>query len=245
MDRKAKSLAKAIVKGEVDKVRELLSDNPELANATIGSNPRSMLHYATDWPANRPNVGTSIGLLVSAGADPNVAMPPNETGEVAETPLHWAASANDVDAVEALLDHGARVDCLGGIFGGCTPYVEAIIFEQYDAARSLLARGATDYLPGAAALGRAEEIDDFFGPDGNLSLDTGVPPHWDPLPPKQTVLDRAFQFACRSGHLEIASKLLARGADRHAEVPGGGTARSEAAEKGHDDVIQWLDGLEA
>lgn len=241
----AKKLAAAIVKGEVDKVANLLAAEPALARATIGKNPRSMLHYATDWPANRANVATSIRLLIAAGADPNVAMPPNASGEVAETPLHWAASANDVDAVEALIDHGAHVDSLGGIFSGCTPYEEAIIFQQYDAARSLLARGATNYLPGAAALGDADLIDSFFEAEGNLSFETGVLPHWTPLPAKQVILDRAFQFACRAGHLEIAKKLLSRGADSLSSMPGDGTALSEATENGHTEVVAWLEGLAA
>ncbi len=239
----AKKLASAVVKGEVGRVATLLAADPDLATATIGKNPRSMLHYATDWPANRPNVATSIGLLIAAGADPNVTMPPNASGEVAEMPLHWAASANDVDAVEALIDHGANVDCLGGLFGGCTPYEEAIIFGQYDAARSLLARGATNYLPGAAALGQAELIDSFFDAKGNLTFETGVLPHWNPLPPKQTIVDRAFQFACRSGHLEIAKKLLSRGADPFSSMPGDSTALSEATENGHTEVVAWLEGL--
>ena len=244
MSSTAKKLAKAIIKGHVDSVGTLLAADSGLATATIGKNPRSMLHYATDWPANRPNVAASIGLLIAAGADPNVAMPPNTSGEVAETPLHWAASANDVEAVEALIDHGAVVDSLGGIFDGCTPFEEAIIFQQYDAARSLLARGARNYLPGAAALGQSELIDDFFDSDGNLTFDHGVLPHWNPLPPKQLIVDRAFQFACRSGHLDIAKTLLAKGADRLASMPGDSTALSEAIDNGHTDVVAWLESLD-
>jgi hypothetical protein len=182
-------------------------------------------------------------MLVEAGADPNVAMPPGDDLSVAETPLHWAASSNDVTAVSALIDAGADVDALGGIFGGCTPYEEAIIFEQYDAARRLLARGATNFLPGAAALGAGELIDDFFDAEGQVRTDAGVLPHWNSVPAAQTVLDRAFQFACRAGHLAIAKRLLERGADHTAITPANTSALDEARDNGHSHVVDWLTTL--
>jgi len=54
------------------------------------------------------------------------------------------------------------------------------------------------------------------------------------------VLDRAFQFACRAGHLTIATKLLARGADPHAKTPADTTAADEAQDNGHEHVVRWL-----
>ena len=236
-------LVVAIVAGDVDAISQLLAADPGLVVRTLPGNPRSMLHHATDWPGHRPNVGATIALLVAAGADPNVAMPLGDKAEVAETPLHWAASANDVAAVEALLEAGAEVDALGGIFGGCTPYEEAIIFEQYDTARRLLAAGATDYLPGAAALGHGHLIDDFFDDAGEVRLDLRVLPNWDPLPSRQTILDRAFQFACRAGHLTIATTLLERGADPQARTPVDTSPLDEAADNGHTAVVEWLTGL--
>ena len=237
------SLVSAIVAGDTAQVADLLERMPELAGATLQGNPRSMLHHATDWPAHRPNVATTIGLLVRAGADPNVGMPPSDDTKVAETPLHWAASANDTAAAGALLDAGADVDSLGGIFGGCTPYEEAIIFEKYDAARQLLERGATNYLPGAAALGADDLIDSYFDADGNVRTDVGVLPNWDPLPAPQVVLDRAFQFACRAGHLAISKRLLDRGADPTAITPANTSALDEARENGHSHVVEWLTSL--
>lgn len=239
-DSDVRSLVSAIVTGDIGRVTDLLDRRPELASATLEGNPRSMLHHATDWPAQRPNVATSIALLVRAGADPNAGMPQGGDPKVAETPLHWAASANDTAAVGALLDAGAVVDALGGIFGGCTPYEEAIIFEKYDAARLLLEHGATDYLPGAAALGDAHLVDSYFDADGNVRTDVGVLPNWDPLPTPQVVLDRAFQFACRAGHLAISKLLLDRGADPTAITPANTSALDEASENGHSHIVEWL-----
>lgn len=219
----------AIIAGDTDTVATLLAADPGLAERRLPGNDRSMLHHATDWPGHYPQVATTVGFLVAAGADPDVAMPPGDSPDVAETPLHWAASSGDVAAVGALLDAGATVDALGGVFGGCTPYVEAIIFEKYGAAQLLLDRGAADWLPGAAALGHAEQVAGFFDDDGNLRDDVGRLLHDDVAPNAPVFLDRAFQFACRAGHLEIAGYLLARGADPAAIGPADTTARDEAA----------------
>ena len=178
----AEELVLAIITGDTDTVASLLAANPDLANHRLPGNDRSMLHYATDWPGHYPNVATTIGLLVAAGADPDAAMPPGDSPGVAETPLHWAASSDDVAAVRALLDAGATVDALGGIFGGCTPFVEATIFEQYGAAQLLLDGGATNWLPGAAALGHADMVAGFFDDDGNLRDDIGQLLHDDLRP---------------------------------------------------------------
>ncbi len=235
-------LARAIVAGDGERVAEMLAAEPALASAVV--NARSMLHHATDWPGHRPNVGATIGLLVRAGADPNATFLHPTSPGVAEQPLHWAASSNDIDAISALLAAGADIDAVGGIFGGCTPFEEAIIFEQFDAAKLLLLkRGALNYLPGAAALGRDDLIQDFFDPNGELRLDVGILPNWPGDTTRQTILDRAFQFACRSGHLAIARLLLDRGADAEAISPAGTSARYEAATHGHDDVVAWVDSL--
>ena len=233
----------AIIAGDTDTVATLLAADPGLAERRLPGNDRSMLHYATDWPGHYPQVATTVGLLVAAGADPDVAMPPGDSPDVAETPLHWAASSGDVAAVGALLDAGATVDALGGVFAGCTPYVEAIIFEKYGAAQLLLDRGAADWLPGAAALGHAEQVARFFDDDGNLRDDVGRLLHDDVAPNAPVFLDQAFQFACRAGHLEIARYLLARGADPAAIGPADTTARDEAAANHHDEVVRWLDEI--
>lgn len=235
-------LVTAIVAGDVGRVEALLGEDPTRASATLPGNPRSMLHHATDWPGHRPNVGDTIAMLVAAGADPDIAMPPSEDGLVAETPLHWAASSDDVTAIDALLAAGATVDVAGGIFGGCTPFEEAVIFEKYAAARTLLEAGAANYLPGAAALGQADVVESFFA-GSEVRTDVGVLPHWTTFPPVQVVLDRAFQFACRAGHLDIARTLHRRGADAASVTPAGTSARDEASGNGHDQVVTWLDTL--
>ena len=237
-------LARAIVLGDIDRLRELLDRDPTLALEQLPGNPRSMLHLANDWPGHRPNIAEMIRALVAAGADPNAPMPHPDNPNVAETPLHWAASNGDVAAVETLLDVGAEIDAPGGIFDGCTAYEEAVIFEKYEAAQLLHERGAADYLPGVAALGRDGEIADYFDAHGNLRTDVGALPHWTERPSSKMIVDRAFQFACRAGHLAIAQDLHARGGDLADVYPAGRTALQEAQHNGHVAVVEWLQSLD-
>lgn len=239
----ATQLADAVSAGDAATVQTLLAQRPELSLATVADNPRSMLHYATDWPGHRPNVGRIIELLIAAGADPQATIP-GDSDDVAETPLHWAASVDDVEAIDALLAGGAEVDPLGGIFGGCTPFEEAIIFEKYTAAARLLEHGATWYLPGAAALNRMDLVAVCFDANGQPLPDVGNLPHWRQRPEEQVILDRAFQFACRAGHLEAARYLHERGADPKSLTPVGTSALDEADKNQHRHVIDWLSTLD-
>lgn len=235
------ALATAVVAGDIDAIRSTLSTTPELANARL-SNRRSMLHVATDWPGQRPRVAETIRLLIAAGADPMVRFD-HPNGDATETPLHWAVSCNDVEAAVALLDGGADIDAVGGVIGNCAPFEEAVIFEQYDAAALLLERGATPYLPGVAALGRLELVGEYFDPAGRLRGSAPLLPNWSTIPSPHVLIDRAFQFACRAGHLGVAQFLYERGARVDAETPVGTTAREEADGNGYEHVIAWLDSL--
>src|SRR4051812_611600 len=91
----AVELVTAMRGGDVDLVRRLLSDKPELARARIAARggTRTALHVVTDWPGYFPGGPDIVQLLIAAGADPNAATTPAPS----ETPLHWAASSDDVD----------------------------------------------------------------------------------------------------------------------------------------------------
>ena len=103
-----------------------------------------------DWPGGRPNRLELIRALVEAGADVNARF---EGGPHTETPLHWAASSDDVEAIDLLLDLGADIEARGGVIGGGTALDDAWAFGQWRAARRLVERGARPTLLAAAALG--------------------------------------------------------------------------------------------
>ena len=94
----------ALKKGDVDRLRALLAADPGLATSLINS--RTPLHLFADAPGRRPNPDGVVSALVEAGADLNA----HATGMWHhETPLHWAASNDDVDLIDALLDAGAEI----------------------------------------------------------------------------------------------------------------------------------------
>jgi uncharacterized protein len=111
----------AIRGGDVARLRRLLNDNPDLAHARIADprcdDTRSLLHIATDWPGQYPNGAETVRTLIAAGADVNARF----GGAHTETSLHWAASSDDVEVLDALLDAGADIEADGAVIGGGTP----------------------------------------------------------------------------------------------------------------------------
>jgi len=223
------SLTAAIKSGHVDVLRDLLAARPNLARARIAGSDgaaRSLLHIATDWPGRFPNVVATIAALAAAGADVNARMPPHpDDPSRMETPLHWAASSNDVAAVDALLDAGADIEAAGAIFTGGAPLSDAVVFAGWDAARRLVERGAKPTWWQAAALGM---------------LDV-VRTRWDePPPPSRDEITRAFWHACRGARQNTAAFLLERGADPDWVGWNRRTPRQAAEESGNAAFIAWL-----
>jgi ankyrin repeat protein len=140
----AVALTAAIRSGDLAASNRLLVDNPDLATAMIGS--RSMLHVAADWPGHFRNGAAVVTALIAAGADPNA----RHTGRGAlETPLHWAASSDDVEVPDALIDGGADIEAPHGSIGDGTPLDDAVGYGQWRVARRLVERGARVYRVGS------------------------------------------------------------------------------------------------
>jgi ankyrin repeat protein len=189
----------AIRDGDAETLAALLREHPDLATARVGSadESRSWLHVATDWPGQFPNTAATIAALVAAGADVNARF----VGAHAETALHWAASNDDVVAIDALLDAGADIEARGAVIAGGTPLDDAVAFGQWSAACCLVERGAHTALCHAAALGRLDDLAAMLGAETD---DPGV---------GQDDIDNAFWYACHGGQVVAARLLLARGAD--------------------------------
>ena len=149
----------AIHAGEVETLKRLLRENPDLATARLGDDDpdgmsRTLLHVVTDWPGHFPNGPATVGALVEAGADVNARF----HGPHAETPLHWAASSDDVAVLDALLDAGADIEADGAVIGGGTPLADARAFGQWQAAHRLVVRGARTTLQDEATLGLMDRV---------------------------------------------------------------------------------------
>jgi ankyrin repeat protein len=211
----------AIRSGDVEALRDLLRDDPGLATARFDGQ-RTLLHVATDWPGHFPNNVATVVVLIEHGADVNAPF----IGRHRETPLHWAASSDDVAVLDALLDHGANIEARGAVIGDGTALSDAVAFGQWNAARRLVERGATASLWEAAALGMMDRVREF--PE-----------------PTQDELNNAFWCACHGGQRATAEYLLGRGADLH-WVGHDGLTSIDAANRSHaDDVVVWLRSLGA
>ena len=196
-DSQASAVVSAIQSGDVETLQRLLNENPALATATIvddhGSG-RSMLHIAADWPGHFANGAATVATLIAAGAEVNAPF----IGAHSETSLHWAASSNDVDVLDALLDGGADIEAPGAIFTNGSAMSDAVVFAQWNAARRLLERGAMTTFWQAAALGLLDRVEALAAQQ--------------PLPTADEITN-AFWHACRGGQRETAEYLLARGAN--------------------------------
>lgn len=217
----ADDAAAAVRSGDTEALAALLDAHPDLARVRLpGYAERTLLHIATDWPGHVPQVGGTIALLIAAGADPDAPF----IGPHAETPLHWAASSGDVEAMEALIAAGADVNAPGAVIGGGTPMADATAFGQWSAAACLVARGARTTLFEAACLGLTDRVEEHLA-------DEARSPH---------EVTRALWGACHGGQRSTAEMLLERGAELNWLGYDGLTPLDAAARAGAADLIPWL-----
>jgi uncharacterized protein len=227
-DAAARALVEAIHAGDVESLRKLLADRSGLAAARIvdekgGSG--TALHAATDWPGFFPNGPEVVVMLIDAGADPNA---PVEGSWHAETPLHWAASSDDVEVARALINGGADIEAPGASIAGGTPLDDALGYGCWQVARLLVERGApVDRLWHAAALGMIARVEELMASAA----------------PAQQELTDAFWQACHGGQRRMAEYLLALGADLNGTPSWGDDTPLDVAESvdtGRQALVTWL-----
>ena len=220
----------AIHAGDVEVLRRLLAEHPELASARVESEEcqdepgaaRSLLHVVTDWPGHFPSGAAMVAVLVEAGANPNARF----AGPHTETPLHWAASSDDVEVLDALIDAGADIEAPGAVIAGGTPLTDAVAFGQWNVARRLVERGAQVPFREAAALGLMDRVDEQLRADP---------------PPSPDDVTQALWYACHGGQQPTAEQLLDHGGDLNWVSSWDQlTPLDAAARQGHDHLASWL-----
>ena len=226
-DDRAVRIVTAIHGGDVRTLQYRLRDSADLATARIVDHrgvSRTLLHIVADWPGHYPNGAAIVAALIAAGADANAAvLHPEATGSP-ETPLHWAASSDDVDVLDALLDGGANIEAPGAVFTGGTAMSDAVVFAQWRSAHRLLERGASTTIWQAAALGLLERVE-------QLCVEA---------PPAPEQITNALWHACRGGQRGVAEYLLGRGADLNWVGHDRRTPLDAADKSGDGDLVQWL-----
>jgi len=221
-DRAAFELLRAVKRGDAEQLTRILGADPSLASSYIGG--CTALHHFADAPGHRPNPAAVVSALVDAGADLNAHA--RDTWHH-ETPLHWAASNDDVMLIDALLDAGADIEHPGSSIDGGSPIQSALGYAQWAAARRLWERGADTGLSHAAALGFTETVTSL--------VETSQPP------PDRDDISVAFWNACRAGQLLVARYLLAHGADLNWPAPWDGNTPLDAATGEHQrETAAWL-----
>ncbi|MBT2448779.1 ankyrin repeat domain-containing protein [Streptomyces sp. ISL-43] len=193
----AVAVTAAIRDGDLDRLRRLLAAHPGLAGGRIvqrgeAAGERNLLHIAVDWPGHYPRTAEVIRTLAAAGADPGARF----VGSHPETPLHWAASNDDVAALDALVEAGADIEAPGAVLGGGSPLADATGFGQWRTARRLIDLGARPSLRDAATLGLLGPVREFVA--------AGADPE---------EVTSAFWGACHGARLSTAQYLLSQGAD--------------------------------
>jgi ankyrin repeat protein len=231
----AVDLVLAVQGGDVEAIRCLLRNDPALASSRLtgkNGNSRTPLHVVTDWPGYFPNGPAIVRLLVEAGADPNTRTTSRGlvSGPGDETPLHYAASSDDVDVAEALIDAGADIEVPDGSIG--TPLDNAVGYGCWHVGRLLVERGArVDKAWHAAALGMLGRLAEIAESD---------------LPAEE--VSKAFWHACAGGQRRAAEYLLSRGAELNWEPDyADGTPLDAASGLGtqRENVLSWLRELGA
>ena len=224
----ARALVEAVHAGKVESLTGLLREHPGLASARIADDKGGSgtpLHRAADWPGFFPRGPEVVAVLIAAGADPSARVAGSWH---AETPLHWAASSDDVEVARALIDGGADIEATGASIAGGPPLDDAVGYGCWRVARLLVERGArVDRLWHAAGLGmmtRAEEL---------LAAS----------PPARQQLTDAFWQACHGGERRMAEYLLALGADLNGTPSWGDSRPLDAADgidTGREALVNWL-----
>ena len=227
-DSLAVTVVAAIRGGDVARLQGLLVEHPDLAAARVVDTrgvSRTFLHVAADWPGHFPNGAATVAALVAAGADVNAVVIHPDPGKHSETPLHWAASSDDVAVLNALIDGGADIEAPGAVFTGGTPMSDAVVFAQWQSARRLLEAGAQTTIWQAAALGLLDRV---------MNCCEGL----EPQPAEQ--ITNAFWHACRGGQQKPAEYLLDRGANLNWVGYDKKTPLQVARESGSEELVRWL-----
>src|SRR5260370_28967930 len=186
-DQVAVELTSAVHAGDVEAIQRLLRNDPALASARLfgkDGGAGTPLHLVTDWPGYFPNGPQIVRLLIHAGADPNaLTSRDSQSGPGDETPLHYAASSDDVDVAEALIEGGADIEVPDGSIG--TPLDNAVGYGCWPVARLRVAPAArVDQAWHAGALGMLGRLAELLGSD----------------PPAEEV-SNAFWHGCTAGRL--------------------------------------------
>ena len=227
----------AIVSGDLARLRQLLSESPDLVRArSTREHHSTLLHYVSangveDVRQKTPeNIVEIAKLLLAAGADVNAESDAyggrSSTLGLTATSCHPENAGVQIPLMELLIENGAVIDGPDGYSGvnGCLQN------GRRQAAEFLASRGARLDLEGAAGIGRLEVVRGFFGEDGALKR-----------PATQDQMRDGFAWACEFGRIDVVEFLLQKGMQVDAILrQHGETGLHWAAFGGYADIVKLL-----
>ncbi len=215
--------------GDVERLRELLADEPELVRARVTTeespyegyfNRATLLHHVAGNPirgALPARIVEVARVLLEAGSDPDAGCGggPAQPDTGGGTTLSLVASGAQAhiqghteSLIDVLIESGATLDPDGGMFG--TLYHTVEHKGQREVAHMLHDRGVRADLPIAAGLGRLDLVKSFFD-DGALRPGS----------------DDIWKRTARGGRAATEAQVL-------------GDALLAAAVNGYAEVVDWL-----
>jgi ankyrin repeat protein/predicted enzyme related to lactoylglutathione lyase len=242
------SAVDAIITGDIDTLRALLQDNPELVHIrSMRVHHSSLLHYTAangveDYRQQTPgNIVAIAQLLLDAGSEVDAPHPAYSGGGttlgLAATSMHPAEAGVMIGLLETLYTAGAAVD---GLPGGWAPLMAALANGQPEAAAWLADHGASMNLVTAAALGRLDLVRSFFNEDGNLKPQEPGAAAWNMPHDPHLRMIRAFVYACGYGHADVVAFFLDKGVHPFARDENGDSGYGWAVHWKHPDVVELL-----
>ena len=227
--------ADAIVAGDLERLEQLLRDDPELIHArSAREHGATLLHYTSangveGFRQKTPkNIVAIADRLIQAGAEvdatANVYGSDCTTLGLAATSVHPERAGVQEALLEKLLDHGASLHRTLVAGRTDTIVVACVANGQPKAAAFLASRGAPLNLEGAAALGRLDIVKTRF--DENHS--------------NRKQLESAYGYACAYGRKDIVEFLLGAGIDVASPNTEGRTGLHDAAYGAQVEIVALL-----
>jgi hypothetical protein len=243
--------ADAVVSGDLGTLERLVREQPDLIRARSTREHRAtLLHYVSangveGYRQKTPKNAVSVArLLLKAGAEVDAEADVYGGGcttlGLVATSQHPLRAGVQNALIDVLLEHGARLDLLGG--GHNHGLVNACLRNGCPrAAEYLASRGAPLDLEAAAGVGRLDVVKGFF--------DHKTRPLVPPLhevergPGGEAQMRDGFSQACGYGHPDVVEFLLGKGmkVDARLSVVGAGhTGLHVAAYAAQVEVVRVL-----
>ena len=246
----------AIVAGDVERLRALITSAPELVRARTNLDPShgyfagAMLLHHVAWNPSRDepvpsNVVEIARLLLDHGADVN-ATTLGTNGGTTMGLIITSRMASEANAsgplMELLIARGARLDLKtsGAVipdWAGQNVLHNSLANHAPRAVEKLIELGAKPDLCVAAALGRMDLLNGFFGDDGRL---LASPVHRGKLLNERDAIGLALLFAYVRGNRAAVDFLLEKDGNWNMTGVNNGAALHRAAWAGDLQMVQRL-----